>query len=352
MLNGDDIMLDFLPENKNYLLMVRFSEFKNHEQRTLGVIGFCCDDDLSDKPQGLLARRLLMLLRRDIGKFIIDHHKNDEFSALRALESIRRFTYLAGHGRQSMLRLTREDERLAIERKDESLFKDTIGTMDKLQYLYASNILNGDDGAKKLEKTFLPSDIGSDKTLEDTIKKYIERIYTSDAIENKVTICPSSDNSAGNFDTLWSVSVNIGDRFMFSRDILLFILFEFIINGKKNRWHCLNSDKARYEKCKNQINITISLDKENNESFLRIEIVTIGTEVAYDIREKISKGKPVKDGNMNEGLFLISTILREYNSENSITMADSLPIETAETGCGQQCRLWENTFIIKINQAE
>jgi hypothetical protein len=342
---SENITLTFLPGKIKYLLLIRFSLFENHEQRNLGLVGFCCDEDLSDKPQGLLARRLLMLLRRDIGKFILAHHKNDEFAALRALESIHRFTYLAGHGRQSMLRLASGSD----------YFRDTIATMDKLQYLYASNRLgaNNIDHKEELRRIFLPTDIrqvtknGEDKSLKDVIEEFIKRIYESEDIENRVEIsfAPNHDSK----ETRGVVNVNIPNEFNFSQDILLFILFELIINGKKNRWHCLNNIDARHEKCKNRI----SIDIKQEDDTLKIKIETTGTEVMEDIREKINKGNPVKSGLKNEGIYLISTILINFDFGNSIIMCPSKPINSdLPCLCPKKCSPMKNTFVITIKQAK
>ena len=67
-----------------HLLMIRISSDKSE---TLGLMGFYSRENPYDD---WLAKQFLMLLRRDIGEFIIKHHKNDEFRTWIENEKIRK----------------------------------------------------------------------------------------------------------------------------------------------------------------------------------------------------------------------------------------------------------------------
>src|ERR1700754_2569266 len=118
------------------MVMIRVSD---NDSQTLGLMGFYGDEALY---HDLLAKQLLMLIREDLGEFIIRHHKNDEFSALRAAEAIKGFAYLAGHGRQMLQKLANQNV---------SVFGNVVNTMEKLQYLFATRNIStkGNAGHQK-----------------------------------------------------------------------------------------------------------------------------------------------------------------------------------------------------------
>jgi hypothetical protein len=76
---NNDIKLNFMKEPKKWLYLIRISELENDYFKTLGLLGFYSEENLHDIPDTLFAKQMLMLLRQDIGKIIIKHHKNDEF---------------------------------------------------------------------------------------------------------------------------------------------------------------------------------------------------------------------------------------------------------------------------------
>ncbi|GHU89000.1 hypothetical protein FACS1894155_05020 [Bacteroidia bacterium] len=372
--NKDDkkiVAIKYLPNDK-WLLLIRISQFDNDKFNTMGILGFYGENDLSeDKPDNLLPKQLLMLLRRDIGEFIKKHHKNDEFSALRQAEIAKRFAYLAGHGRQTMQRLAKKD----------NAFRTVIGTMDKLQYLYATknshiNRLDSkhnqytyrieDSIQNELMKSFRPSKI-EEETLRNITKNYIKKIYQSKNIENEVKIkmYDKEDDLNYDYDTLGKVSVAISDNFKFNQEILLFIIFEMIINAKKNRWHCINSNNERCELCKNFIYINVT--KETTSNKLTIEIKTTGTKIGNylnsdgkerSIRDTINGGNPIKESSQNEGIYLITKILEHLNNGNKIKMGESEEITKSDVcnfkdctnPCEHQCKLYVNTVTITIKE--
>jgi hypothetical protein len=386
---------EFLPPDKNYILFIRFSQFKDHNHRILGLMGFYCRDHSFNDNTYLLPKQLLMLLRQDIGEFIIRHHKNDEFSALRAAETVKRFAYLAGHGRQTMQRLAKNDET--------KIFRNVISTLDKLQYLYAIKNLHSKklnlrdhERTKNMEnevqsdliKTFTPIKITGNETIQNTdyklkeiIQQYIKLIYTSKDIENNVKIAildtklddkvTESDDvdkiTELDYDTYGTVNISIKDSFRFNYDILLFIIFELIVNAKKNRWHCIENNNNRCSLCRNFIKIRIVKEEKSNK--LEIKIKTTGTKLGdyYNsignkvyVRDTINSKRPIKESYQNEGIYLITKILEHLDKDNDIEIKESKEItrdenchfKDCENPCNKKCQLYANSIEITINQQQ
>ncbi|MDR0692473.1 MAG: hypothetical protein LBF69_05490 [Prevotellaceae bacterium] len=79
---NDVVKFDFLPQNTEWLYMIRISKLKEDKDgkcnfETQGLLGFYSKDDLQEN---ILSKQLLMLLRKDMSEFINKHHKSDEFS--------------------------------------------------------------------------------------------------------------------------------------------------------------------------------------------------------------------------------------------------------------------------------
>jgi len=87
---NNDIKLNFMKEPKKWLYLIRISELENDYFKTLGLLGFYSEENLYDIPDNLFAKQIIMLLRQDIGKIIIKHHKNDEFRIWAKNEEIRK----------------------------------------------------------------------------------------------------------------------------------------------------------------------------------------------------------------------------------------------------------------------
>jgi hypothetical protein len=74
--------LPFMPSDSKWLFLIRITKRDELTEKfdTLGMLGFYSTENLYNSPDSLLPKQLLMLLRKDMGKFIEKHHKNDEFS--------------------------------------------------------------------------------------------------------------------------------------------------------------------------------------------------------------------------------------------------------------------------------
>jgi hypothetical protein len=103
-IDGETAIIEYLPENAKWLLLVRISQFDNEKFKTMGVLGFyTIRKNDEEAPNGnnieyLLPKQLLMLLRRDMSAFINKHHKNDEFSESIRQREKNKYVFQLNHG--------------------------------------------------------------------------------------------------------------------------------------------------------------------------------------------------------------------------------------------------------------
>lgn len=286
-----------------WLLLERISDCKAAPgQVSLGLMGFYADEDLS---RDLLSRQFIMLLRKDLSTFIRMHHKNDEFSALRAAEATRRFAYLAGHGRYMMQQLANDDG---------SKCRPMIITMEQLQYLFAVRNVDERGNAQRSRYELREKIIAGFYTNEikieafaKSLKKLAETIYGSSIVETSV----QADIRCEGIDYL----------FPFSERLLHFICFELIVNAKKNRyiytkaWACENSRGLK----KNMLHIRFSMT--DDDSALRIELTGTGPYPGSTVIETINAGRNPKPQNEIAGLELIRQVIKILNQDNSLSIS-------------------------------
>lgn len=314
----DEVDLEFIGKYEN-LLLIRISD---DQFGTLGLMGYYGFKDLDTD---LLSKQLLMLIRSDIGQFINKHHKNDEFSALREAEAVKRFAYLAGHGRQMMRKLADAEG---------TPFNNIISTMESLQYLFATKYISKDGNAngtkeKSIEK-ILPEVFPATQITEKTIKDLMDiarKIFKTDIIENEVPVEIAEIGSKyQNF------------KFNFNANIFTFICFELLVNAKKNRFHFLEDNKCESDHSTvNKIEIDISTEND----ILTLKIVSTGPPIPIDIQDKIREGKIIKQEDEISGIYLITRVIRIFNYSNSIS--------TKPTNLCNKCNLVKNTFIVRLH---
>ena len=85
-----------------------------------------------------------------------------------------------------------------------------------------------------------------------------------------------------------------------------------IVNAKKNRWHCLEGKlKKRRDYCRNRLDIEI----KKKGADLIIEVSSTGTKLQEENITKIKDSAPIKGKNENEGLYLISSVLKDITGD-------------------------------------
>lgn len=304
----------------NWLILIRISD---DDFSTLGLMGFYSKENHSED---LLAKQFLMLIREDLGLFIKRHHKNDEFSALREAETVKRFAYLAGHGRQMMQKLANYDT---------STFGQVVDTMEKLQYLIATkSILKNRGNAKYIKEQsideLLPKIFFKNLINTDTLKDVINignKIYSSKFIENVVEI-----------ETIKFKDKLDGIEFNFNPDIFIFICFELFVNAKKNRFHYLENFIC--DSCYDKKNL-IDYDLDMNKEKLVFKIIGSGPYVPSWIRKRINEGLLIKEDDEISGINLINKVIKVFNNLNTILIE-------SERIC-RKCNYSHNTVTLTLN---
>jgi hypothetical protein len=300
-----------------WVLMIRISD---SDFKTLGLLGFYGDKELQNN---VLAKQLLMLLRADIGLFIKRHHKNDEFSAMREAEAVKRFAYLAGHGRQMIQKLAQNDN---------DTFGDVVATMEKLQYLFATKLISpkgySDRTKNNSDQTLFNNIFSTQQVEKNDFNKIItigNRIYETPIIENVVDIQEQLQ------------PINDELTFNLNNEILTFICFELFVNAKKNRFHFINGACQACGTDKNFFDIKFFVD--NNK--LIILLLGSGPKILDEVKNKINCGEAVKSDHEIAGLNLINKVIRILNPKNKLSI-DSLPSKPC-------CGIYENTMKIEFN---
>lgn len=318
----------------HWLMLVRISdqesEIKTQKNisgfKTLGLMGFYAKKN----PNEILPKKLLMLLRKDIGAFINKHHKTDEFSALREAESIRRFAYLAGHGRQMMQKLCEEPD-------TRDTFQGIVGTLEKLQYLIATKMIRRDtfqeSYKKELSEYFLNREINT-----DTVNKIVtmgNKIYKTNIIENEVSLK----------NKLQENCVENDFAFSFDSDILKFICFELIVNAKKNRFHDIDGDN-KFCECDNNEN-ELDLEFEIKNGKMKLRVTGTGPKFRDEDKTKVNSGNldSIKKDSEIAGLDLIHQVIKLLNKGNTIM------IEEPELVCNN-CGIYKNTVVVELTSMD
>jgi len=303
--NRNHPKIEFLSANK-YLLLIRLSNLGDNQHfTTSGMLGFYGQQLLCDKTGNILPKQLLMLLRCDMNEFIEKHHKNDEFAKLREEEIRNRYAYLAGHGRKMLQDL--------IEDSDcRELFADIVGTINKLQYVFSTETLK--DNRIKILKEGFPYEENTD--ISDVIEKMAAKIYETSIIENEVELKKAI--------TIEDKSKDILNKFHFNNKLFKFIIFELLVNAKKNRYHFIKSDD------KNEVNISIG----QQSGAIVIKITGTGAKFDYNMLENINNKKPVKgkkNYEISSGIELMRDVIDLINQKNRVYIPKPQYIEGTES---------------------
>jgi hypothetical protein len=318
--NSNIVTIHYLPAETKWLLLIRISQFEKDDIKTLGILGFYSKKDISNNvPENLLPKQLLMLLRHDMGEFIKKHHKNDEFAKLREEEIRNRYAYLAGHGRK-MLQDLIEDSNCR------GFFADIVGTINKLQYVFSTE--TSYEKRKNILKDGFPYEKGTEH-ISDIIEQMAVKIYETPIIENEVELRKALK--------IKDEEKSILDAFQFNHKLLKFIVFELLVNAKKNRYHFILDDNTN----KNEIKISFLI--ENNKMKITIE----GTGAKFDaiMQEKINTtSSHIKDKNKYEissGIELMRNVIELIDSNNAVNVPDPELIEGTK---------YYNKVIVTLNE--
>ena len=303
---------DIVSNNVTVLKVYRIG--KVGESTISGIIGFYSSSPKRFKPAG---HSYILLLRRDIIRFIDHHHRNEEFIQSVLEEEKRKFAYLTGHGREMMLKLS-------YDSKD--MVQPIVTTMERLQGVFAGS--QDDKGSREQMDLFFPKekideayiigkydDSSSKKVkpgLTDELTSLAKLIYKSDIVEWK------DDCSLKKSE----VNCEPGATVSFNYALIKFICFELIINAKKNRfYYSTEAFDTAYPardvvRDRNSLQFKISLTKDG----LVITVIGTGPAVDDSILESIENQGDIKGKEDISGLDLIRKLIKFYNSQNRLKM--------------------------------
>ena len=218
---SDNRSLKFMPSKYEWLYMIRISELKEYKDveykfEAQGLLGFYSAEDLSES---ILAKQLLMLLRKDMSKFIKKHHKNDEFSRLIQQEERNKYVVKLNHGVQTYKNLIeylyRDEYKNNLEENVMTLLRYLVNKMHLI------SLLNSDNRGK-LEKITL-------NAIKDEFNKRYKFVFslpmqTINRIEKT------------NMDNIVQFSVNFNNldsTYSFPEKSYQDIIFEILLNIRK-----------------------------------------------------------------------------------------------------------------------
>lgn len=325
-------------QNYKHILLIRISkdtelektEGKKTEdsgaETTQGIIGFYNQEGFDNEIQ---ARQLLMLLRKDLSEFITKHHKNEEFALWRQAELVKKFAYLAGHGRHMLKDIA------SIRSSDytKHKYENIVSTMENLQYLFATKLLESskkENNIKKiLKKSFVASLITN--AILDEIYSMGKHIYEMDEIENEV-----KDVEFG------AIVIDENIEFLFDEDLLRFICFELFVNAKKNRFHFIKPYSCGH--AKNKLNFKVIMDGNK----LNIKIINTGPNIDSRVLDKLSRDLPIKENHEISGIKLIKEIIGKLDESENGDKNNFLEIELPDKPICENCKLYEITVSLTL----
>ena len=246
------------------------------------------------------SRRFMLLLRRDILRFIDFHHRSEEFIQSVLAEERRKFAYLTGHGRDVMLRLSWKDD----------IFKTILVDMERLQRIFAGSESKSTSILELLNQYFEPKRIGHEdsSSLVRDLEEMMKKIYDSDIVE----ISEKANYLVTKVEGEGSIS--------FSERLLKYICFELLVNAKKNRFQKSKSaySKVYYKEESPFVNNDIGIALSFNTNSLFLSVSGTGPKVDPKVEMKIKKNTQIKERGDISGLDLIINLIKKFNSENQI----------------------------------
>ena len=262
-----------------------------------GIMGFYTSET---SHMNQYSRRFMLLLRRDILRFIDFHHRSEEFIQSVLAEERRKFAYLTGHGRDVMLRLSWKDD----------IFKTILVDMERLQRIFAGSESKSTSILELLNQYFEPKRIGHEdsSSLVRDLEEMMKKIYDSDIVE----ISEKANYLVTKVEGEGSIS--------FSERLLKYICFELLVNAKKNRFQKSKSaySKVYYKEESPFVNNDIGIALSFNTNSLFLSVSGTGPKVDPKVEMKIKKNTQIKERGDISGLDLIINLIKKFNSENQI----------------------------------
>lgn len=277
--NKNILELPFMPKDSKWLYLIRITKQNEHKTNkfdTLGLLGFYSTENLYNSSESLLPKQLLMLLRRDMGRFVEKHHKNDEFAGLIQQKEKADYQFLMKHGVRDYTKAINNNlTKITEEHKEEYL---------KILFEYLVNKFNIISKLSTQTKEY--ENITFQKIIEE-FKKYNfvftfysagKASYSLDEVDKLIDFTSHTDLK---YDSLYK----------FPKDYLSDLVFELLYNIRS---HIIISNKEDITE-KNKLHI----------------IVYVKNNILY-IENNHCTATPTPYNDKSHGLNLLEKIWRSY----------------------------------------
>ena len=306
-------------DREQRLILVRLhAKGSSKESETSGVIGFSYQTSTSSKELAItqpLLLQLLLHIRRPLSVFNETHHESAEFISYRNLQKARSLLEMTGHSAAMMRDLAEDGE------QDGScnFFKSVAGTMQDMQSFVVSGNKSQSWEAIFFNKNRITAidnmTLGFDFEALN-LNSVIEKVISSGFIERALSgiKISSSVESDGSF-------------FQFHGGLLKFIIFELLVNAKKNRYMNLPSSICQNKSLLSNENYNeIRLDFIISNDSVIVSCCSVGPQIDPETKKKLKARARFPGQYGNSGIELISMVLSKlgYVKESFLTVDDEI----------------------------
>lgn len=318
--NQEIAELTFMPKESKWLYLVRITkhnvDINNFD--TLGLLGFYSTENLYNTTESLLPKQLLMLLRRDMGKFIEKHHKNDEFAGLIQQKEKADYQFMLKHG----INEYKEPLKKYFD-KTYDLIPNKNEDIKKLKRYFDFEVIHLTNKIDLMQK-FSKFDCQNPDYFETfSLKKIIETFiadyeYIFKFERTGLYFLAEKDNIS-DYIQLFDLSVDkidlLDTEIDFPETILEEMIFELVYNIRK---HVLNL-YSKYIK-NDKLNIYLDFTIEDDIIYFKISNNYCEKNVSYFNR--------IYNNNKLDGLNLINSILKKANiGKIKVTIKDAYDLK-------------------------
>lgn len=302
-----------IPQEYNRLLLLRISkqnlsfDVPNNfdiADEPQGVICFYFKQD-DERPTDVSTLRYLLLLRSAIGKFIEDHHEQNEFRDLIEANARNRAAMLTGHGSEMLFRLYNTGK--------SNKFREILATLTFTQrFIIDMDGYIGITYPKYYRDSFveffnMKTDLIDYNYFNTEIRDLAEKIFESPEIENPEELSFTIANS--------EVQLH------YSKNILESICFELFLNAKKNRYIFLHGEEIVADgDCGfgepglayriNHLHLELSIGADESP---QLKVINTAPKVDTLVMNKLMNDERVKNSDKIAGIELIKTMLQNFN---------------------------------------
>ena len=298
--------------------------------RMQGMLGLYFSSKLAkEKPIKVMETiRYMLLLRRSLSAFIQRHHENDEFIEWQLAEQRKWYTSVHGHGKYMLKRFIQNKKQKAKpDTPFDGLYDEILMNVSRIRRLIFTEADSNDVRLSQEHREYVTKT--SDMTLSELKSHYAA--MAKDVIENKAVELGLSVS-----DDYEGLSVRLlnpkqaSTTVKFQKYLLDIVMFELLVNAKKNRWisfpiyenRVSNSEVAKgatqiTTEVKNKLEIEVSYFKDQHR--LAISIINSGQKIDPELVAKLNKQESVKAyPDEIAGTVLIWNLLQKYFEPSGI----------------------------------